>query len=682
MFALLLGFFSAEIDFDGMVSKIKGELMKSITVVVSKVGISGPPGTGKTRLRALLMGEDCPDKRKSTGISTTADEIIENFASFIFSKEKKKNKLSWKLADRDQWALTLAKNIYKTKGFLSDDISVITKCYNRGKCRRLGLLGMIITKLKNMKRQDCTKTPVNTVRLIYLVDNGGQPQFQQLLPKFLHSSIYLLVHKLSQTFEHKPKFSYVRNDKSYYVDQTRNDSNFTIISQSVRSICSISRAVETTTVPAIAYIGTFKDHVEDDELEDILTEKSKEIIQKLDKFTSNPVQCEFITKKRKEREMIVFPIDGSRNGWKLNNEVINDLKHKIFEKGVHQSMPIWYIVFLQDIKNMKKKIVSVQDCRDTMEKFSFKLCNDDIEAALNMFHTLNIILYFPRILKNLVILDPNFLYERVTRIVVRSFQIEHDQMQLRRRDFSQTGILTVKFLENIFSNHELISKEDFFLLLEELLIAARISKDEFFMPCVLPSERNPFKIPLVKDIAHMMKEKDIEGPLVITFGDHVCPCGLFCSLIVELIKIPGWTLNKKNFVRRGNLIDFSYCHDSTIIGKVLVWDKSTCMKVYTNCDAEYCNSITVDIDNSLKRACKSMQYLPTKLKIELGFDCRKCKDKDIHYSMCTFHHNQWKENCSYLSRHDDLSERKKPWFSGLGRGNRNGKISFVCRYCK
>ncbi len=655
--------------------KIKNELMKSVPVVVSKVGISGPPGTGKTRLRALLLGKLCP-KPNSTDVSTTADEILDNdFANWILSKEKKKSRcFTWKVADRDKWASMLA-NIILSKGVLTQsDIRVLTDTYSGGKCRKLGLLGMILTKLKKKDDKRSTKS-MPLLRLIYLVDNGGQPQFQELLPKFLYSTINLLVHNLEQNFDDQPEFHYEVDEIPYRGEDSVKASNISIIQQTVRSICSVSRASEINDFPQLAFVGTFKDKVEDD-LESILKKKSTTIIEELEKFTSSPRQCDFITYARKEKKMIFFPIDGSQAGWDQNDEVIDKLKTEIQKGGVEQKMPLWHIVLLQDIKKMQEKIIKVENCCKILENYSFQLQRDDVIKALQEFHKLNVIVYFSHLFPDLVFTDPSFLYKLVSKVVTLSFQNNRSREPFLRKckKFNCTGVLRYKFLNDnikeLNQSCKLFTKEIFLQLLEELLIIADLGDQEYFMPCVLPLTQDPSYISEITQIRYKMDENHIDGPLTVTFGDHISPCGLFCSLIVQLIQNSSWTLRKENnMIRKRNIVDFSFSKDnnhhksSTLIGKVIILDKSTSMEVYTDCPSAYCKEIKTAVEFSIDRACKTMRYLPDAINIQFGFKCSHCRGKEpLHHTTCSLSDGRTVENCSYKVKHHPLTCNREVWF--------------------
>ena len=700
------------VSFDHLpcIQKLKKGLLRKVTMYISKVGISGPPGMGKSHLRALLLGEHYPEIRQSTALSTTADEIMPNKLAdnevILTAKAKrikgKKDIFTWASTTKSDWAKRLAFTIYDESDISSEDITAL-KRYGRHSSK-LGLFGMILTQLKKIKlvKKGHKKKTMKNIFLIYLVDTGGQPQFQEILPNFIRSSINILVHNLSKSLGDCPEFSYEVDGKKYDVKESMKMSNLSIIEQSVRSICSVIRTKEEVMegVPHIAIVGTFKDKFQDDDLREKLQQKNQDISTRLHPFiSSTPKLCECLSFKHNK---IIFPVDGSENGWYSNSDVIEDLKHKIHGKKTKMEMPLWHIIFMQNMKDKtrrkknKKYYLTFEECIEIGKSCQVDLTiPDDIEEALCNFHRVNLILYFPDSLKNIIFIDPSFLYKMVTDIIVRSFH--SSESGIENLNFNKNGIMTKSFLEHIPSFQTLtdddFTKEVFLKLLQDLLIIANIDRDTYFMPCVLPLEDlgptyEPTSEFAEKEIK-LMKEKmianNIDGPLVISFGDHISPRGLFCSIIVELSQKYKWKLaNEESHVRRRNMIEFSvYSYTTagsmsmsidqpTLRGTALILDKVTYLEAYTSCDENYCYVIHHAIRNCLHIACEKMKYSTEMLALRIGLYCNCKKDNGkCHPSECSFKNdiNEWVENCTARrSNVINLSPDRAVWFSNKDLG--------------
>ena len=95
----------------------------------------------------------------------------------------------------------------------------------------------IIRKVKSLLEKNLLNT-LSGRHLLYLVDTSGQPQFHEILPHFLRSSIHFLVHNLSEDLMHCPEFEYTFDDCHYSVPEAMKMSNKSIIEQAARSACS------------------------------------------------------------------------------------------------------------------------------------------------------------------------------------------------------------------------------------------------------------------------------------------------------------------------------------------------------------------------------------------------------------------------------------------------------------
>ena len=80
---------------------------------------------------------------------------------------------------------------------------------------------------------------LHKMKLLYIIDTGGQPQFQEIMPIFVkNSSMTLLVHKLNESLDDYPRFDYEINGVRYSVPDEMLVTNREYLEQSLRTICS------------------------------------------------------------------------------------------------------------------------------------------------------------------------------------------------------------------------------------------------------------------------------------------------------------------------------------------------------------------------------------------------------------------------------------------------------------
>ncbi len=650
-------------------------LTKMVTIFVSKCAITGPPEIGKTCLKALLLGMERPTPDHSTPLLTTAEEILPDVQDIpamnpqrtgfldCFNAQEIGGDYKWGKIARQSWARLIANTIHhKSSDFGASTTSTIQADTRQSNSVQMkGLCKMILNQLKRIPAIAGKRRTMEKIHLIYLVDTGGQPQFQEILPNFIRSSVNILVHKLSEHLSECPEFSY--NGVRYGITDSMKVTNLQIIEQSVRSVCSTVRTTNNTT-PRIAIVGTFADK-EDcpiNRTADKLKERSKQILSHLDNYSKTKT-CELLSYRRNDQ--IIYPIDGSVQGWGNNNKVIDALKGNIQQNtGIELTIPVWYMAFLQDIKARNtKNYITLKECCKIAENCGINLSIEDIQEALKTFHEMNVILYFPESLKDLVFVEPSYLYQIVTDIIVKSFH-SHEI----GRAFNTTGIITKDFLTHIPSFQSLkgaFTQDNFLKLLQELLIIADLGNHKYFMPCVLPPQST-------SEMLSSIENNDrIEGPLVISFGDKLSPRGLFCSIIVELQQCYGWTLIEGNNIQKRNKIEFhvtsSVDSDRQLLGTAVIIDKVNYLEVHTTCLQNDCVLVHHAIRNCLLKTCQKMQYSPLALGIEIGLYCnsKQCTGLPRHHTICWYdHRRKWVENCrSRRSHSTPLGPKRAVWFS-------------------
>ena len=676
-----------------------------VNLHITKCGISGPPGTGKSHIKALLLGWPRPIERTSTALSTKAEEVT-TANDIVNSEEFKSGGFRWTVLKKDHWARLLANTIYNCTlpsdkdqaGSIDPSLeSDAEEGFSDLSARTYTLLKKMYQEKKSKRK---TKT-MNKIHLIYFVDTGGQPQFQEILPNFVRSSINFLVHKLSQKLDDCPQFEYCINKQYYTVPEVLQVSNISIIEQSVRSVCSsIHSEKYDRQAPTIAILGTFKDDFvrqcsgDKSKQEELIKKKSDEIKMRLENYVGHGTRkCDMMGNTR---DQIIFPIDASAGGWDYNTSVLETIKSEVHEyskKVTLPDVPISYFIFLRNLKEFSKKHKKSYLYKSEFQKVAqdsyISLSEDDMKSALYLFNDVSLILYFPNSskLQNLIFMNPNFLYDRVTELIVSSFHRRDRPMLVN--DFYKTGIFTDRHLQQIsslqFTDDPNFTKDMFLSLLQDLFIIAKLHNNRYFMPCVLQVENLDILSPSIDrqlcDIKLYMDYNNVSGPLIISFGDKMSPRGLFCAMVVKLSQNYGWQLNNDlQAVRRRNMIEFSVFDESSLlsignpppIGTALIFDKVTHLEVYTTCEKQYCSNIRSAVLQSLYEAGNSMKYSFKEIEVHIGFYCKSCSGTCGHHTMVFRKKDsgKWVEKCSLNTRKRPvlLDSTQDVWFENTSIG--------------
>ena len=659
-----------------------------IRLHIIKCGISGPPETGKSHVRALMKGSRHPKQRQSTAIATEADQVTMDFDRIADKEELIHMKKS---GSKSSMAKILAKTIhnedYITRVAEQTEASSHPPCQQQGDiqnlCRKVIL--DIKYQLKSMKGKPKRKRrSFKGIRLLYIVNTGGPPQFQEILPNFVKCSINLLVHNLSQDLDAFPQLNYVVDGKRFTIPERMQVSNITIIEQSVRSITSVPQVLSAR--PHIAIIGTFKDKCQPNSpgFEEMLKRKSAVINESLKPYigtTSGSRKCGIFSPNR-SKEQRIFAIDGSEQGWNENGDCLDKLKGIIHEyaANITQDVPMKYFIFLKILKDYAKKMkmdfLKLYLCNEIAASADISMSSSDVKGCLKLFNDVNLILYFPEVLEDVVFIKPEFLLRRVSDLIVASLHCEdeYDVIREERAKFHQTGVFTETILRNTRSLQMPdgdFTQKDLLTLLKGLFIIAEVGKGKYFMPCVLPTQTNE----CLKDIQRIMEENGIDGPLTLSFGHKMSPRGIFCSLIVSLARMLHWKLlssNAEDQVFHRNLIQFEIfpCEQlnfssSLGIGRVVLVDMNSHIDIYTTCtDKSLCPDIRRAIQRAFVEACINMSYSLEDLDVRCGFPCIKSEGEGHNTS--TLYNNkkrEWLEQCRICGgRSVSLNSKRVVWF--------------------
>ena len=281
----------------------------------------------------------------------------------------------------------------------------------------------------------------------------------------------------------------------------------------------------------------------------------------------------------------------------------------------------------------KIPFLSLNECYEIAEREDIMMDKNDVDEALVLFDALNLILYFPNILYDVVFCSPEFLFNKVSEIIAQSFDCDASSGLSRqeRLEFHKTGIFTrdqlmrVKSLNSGF-DEATFKIDDLLYLLMKLCIIAEVSPNRFFIPCVLALQRKEHNSQLLIEICSYMNELGIE-PLVISFPDGYSPRGLFCASVAHLAKLSNWIVESAQcrLERKRNLIEFELREhtkgDSEVqraapLGRVVIMDMVSHIEVYSTCETEHLCDIRRAIYGTLWYAAQSLLY---SMEVNVGF---------------------------------------------------------------
>ena len=171
-----------------------------------------------------------------------------------------------------------------------------------------------------------------------------------------------------------------------------------------------------------------------------------------------------------------------------------------------------------------------------------KINNETLKAALNYLDELNILLYYPSLLPNLLFAEPQALVDKSSELVAFNYKLRCKQISealtFEWKQFRDEGVVTLRMLEDErFSHHyapKLFTPSDLIKLFRGLLIFAPLTTKKYFMPSLLPM------IPAEEVKRYCPPPSSTITPLLVHFSNRCAPNGVYCALVVHLLSV--WKL--------------------------------------------------------------------------------------------------------------------------------------------
>ena len=194
------------------------------------------------------------------------------------------------------------------------------------------------------------------------------------------------------------------------------------------------------------------------------------------------------------------------------------------------SIPTHWLVFSLVVRSLSGRIVSYRECYKVAQQCGID-SEDELNEALWFLHTkMGLIRHFPvDNLSDIVIIDPQLLFDKVTELIVKTFTFEEAGMLLSK-EFKDKGIFAyVDFMKISTIQNSLLTHSRFISLLKHLRILVSFNdcgKHKLFIPCVLAHADSAF---------HPPRQHSAVPTLAIVFDCGYCPKGVTGAVIKYLM---------------------------------------------------------------------------------------------------------------------------------------------------
>ena len=516
---------------------------------LGKMLLYGAAGSGKTCTKDMIAGDPPPEKRHSTAVAVRPVTIyrvsIEGAEwAKLTTQEERKSFLARMLFT---FVPDIENRLHATQQesrttLSSSDFSVTSKEPSDSSSDKM--LESITTDkdlVEVMGQLSNSTDPLTSIRILHIVDSGGQPQFHEILPIFLRQlSFYVFVFRLDIALDSRPIVELYADGKPVGTLYTSAQTIEQLLQHCVRTMHS--HGAFSGEYPQIIVVGTHAD-----KMKESLQETLKQTNEKISKILSSLLKKQIVYSKPCDEE-VVFPVNAALPG-RTEKDIVDQIREIVLgEESIIKPVKIplkWFglEVLLEEMaRTFERGVFSKEEClAAAKDKLFFE--EDSFNAAIVYLHELSVLFHYPDILPDVVFADAQVLLDKVTELVVKAYEIERLLKQKQQRalsaewkDFHDFARVDVKFLslkefkkhyvQNIFEPQHLVH------LFKKLFIFASINKTELFVPCLLQS--------LDDDQVNKLRVQHSSpfSPLVIKFPEGGPRKGVFCSLICFLTSDP------------------------------------------------------------------------------------------------------------------------------------------------
>ena len=369
---------------------------------------------------------------------------------------------------------------------------------------------------------------------LYLTNTGGQMEFQEVLPLLVSGpSMFFFTFRLDRDLNKRYEIEY---DLSNGMKAKPYISTLTMVEGLLQTLATIAamgtfvyeqlQRKKVPLRPKVFIVGTHKDKLDtetaekhvssiDQQLQDVIksTAHYKDIVE-----FATPSQLMFAVSNFSESES--------------DFEAIRLAVERVVKRNdFMMTSPVHWLIFSLALRKLKPSVVSYDSCLEIARQCG--LADDELDEALHFIHSkMGLIRYFPyEDVKDLVVVHPQFLFDKVTDLIVDTFTFEKTSKQAMD-EFKKKGIFSLSEFEIISSRtNTSIKPYKFAKLLESLRIAAPFQMDgeiKYFFPCVLAHAKE-------SAFQQLMLTATPIPQLIVTFECGYCPKGLPGALIKYLM---------------------------------------------------------------------------------------------------------------------------------------------------
>ena len=369
---------------------------------------------------------------------------------------------------------------------------------------------------------------------LYLTNTGGQMEFQEVLPLLVSGpSMFFFTFRLDRDLDERYKIEYDLSDGMKAEPYVSTLTTVEGLLQTLATIAAMGTFVyerlqrrKVPLRPKVFIVGTHKDQLDSDAADSCISSIDKQLQEVIKSTAHYKDLVEFATPSQ-----LMFAVSNFSDNESEFDAIRLAVERVVRRNDFMMTSPVHWLIFSLALRKLKPFVVSYDLCLEVARQCG--LADDEVDEALHFIHSkMGLIRYFPyEDVKDLVVIHPQFLFDKVTELIVDTFTFEKTSKQTMD-EFKKKGIFSLSEFETISSRtNTSIKPYKFAKLLESLRIAAPFQMDGrrmYFFPCVLAHAAETA-------IQQLMLTATPIPQLIVTFECGYCPKGLAGALIKYLM---------------------------------------------------------------------------------------------------------------------------------------------------
>ena len=567
----------------------------SVKVTINRCILAGPPGKGKSCLKHLLVHDKPKEVKTSTGVMEKPDVVTISAEKYAMEGTS-----VWLPLTDDKMASSIKSSCQKRQYHIPEDgsedrrgklvqpvIKINPSIVASKATSRSSRADPSDTESDSLHLQPSANTAdvsalqqahfrlmrdpslgegilLNGARFVHLLDTGGQPSFQTVLPLLLDvPCTYVLVFNAAEGLNAPVPITYRPDDTTVVESGSRPETAWAMMLRSLSSAYTLVHNVSSDVrallvdnrLPPLrtVLVGTFADQLE--QMGNIAT-ATEEIGMQINQLENKPYYSSLIPNSDGQLFHLVNNLPHQEASERTPGEKagINNLREVLSHPAgaLNAKIPIGWYHFEVVSRMVDQKFFKFSELLDHARELKCITSADSSQfrSLLQLFHSLGVFTFIDREdVSHMVCTDSSVFLQVVSKLLAVDF-IKVPKC-IAVRIFKETGILS---LDTSLFNELGISKEvDPVWLLRCLCylgVAARVSLPsadtlKYFIPAALPSEDKE-NVSEHGSVAPLQVAFQFEADSFLSTED--LPHGIFARLAVELAN-KGWKVVRKKNTR-------------------------------------------------------------------------------------------------------------------------------------